>query len=35
MDKEAPAKNTSLTLDGAQAEHLAKISVVCNQKDTA
>jgi hypothetical protein len=35
MGKEAPAKNASPTLDGAQAAHLAKIFVVCNQKDTA
>jgi hypothetical protein len=35
MGKEAPAKNTSFTLDGAHAAHLAKIFVVCNRKDTA
>jgi hypothetical protein len=35
MGKEAPAKNASLTLDGAQVAHLAKIFVVCNQEDTA
>ena len=35
MGKETPAKNASLALDGAQAAHLAKIFVVCNQKDIA
>ena len=35
MGKDAPAKNASLTLDGAHAVHLAKIFVVCNQKETA
>ena len=35
MGKEAPAKNASLTLDGAQAAYLAKIFVVYNQKDAA
>jgi hypothetical protein len=35
MGKEAPAKNASLALDGAYPARLAKIFVVCNQKDTA
>ncbi len=35
MSKEASAKNASLTLDGAHAAHLARIFVVCNQKDIA
>jgi hypothetical protein len=35
MSKEASAKSTSLTLDGAHAAHLAKIFLVCYQKDTA
>ena len=35
MGKESPAKNASLTLDGAYPAHLAKIFVVCNQKDIA
>ncbi len=35
MSKEAFAKNASLTLDGAHAAHLARIFVVCNQKDIA
>lgn len=35
MGKEAPAKNASLTLNGAHAAHLAKIFVVSNQKDIA
>ena len=34
MGKQAPAKNASLTLDGAHAAHVAKIFVVSNQKDT-
>ena len=33
MGKEALAKNASLTLDGAHAAHLAKMFVICNQKD--
>jgi hypothetical protein len=35
MGKETSAKNACLTLDGAYPAHLAKILVVCNQKDTA
>ena len=35
MGKEAPAKNSSLTFDGAHAAYLARIFVICNQKVTA
>lgn len=35
MGKETPAKNASSTLDREHAAYLAKIFVVCNQKNRA
>jgi len=35
MSKEALAQNASLTFNGVHAAQLAKIFVICNQKDSA